>query len=80
MQSRVLLLACLLLAPVSTVAGERAEAGQPPILVKLHKQLTISLHKLDTDLSQAATQFASVRLPGREQSHKLRFSRWENAG
>ena len=64
MKSIVVFLACLLLVPVPIVAGGRAESGQPPILLKLHKQLTTSLHKLGTDLAQAATQLSALGLTG----------------
>ena len=64
MKSIVLLLTCLLLVPIPTVAGGRAESGQPPILVKLHQQLTASLHKLDTDLAQTATRLSALGLTG----------------
>ena len=64
MQSIVVFLTCLLLVPVPTVAGGRAESGQPPILVKLHQQFTASLHKLDTDLAQTATRLSALGLTG----------------
>jgi hypothetical protein len=62
MQNIVVFLACLLLVPLPVVAGGRAESGQPPILVKLHQQLTTALQKLDTDLAQAATQLSAAGL------------------
>ena len=62
MQSVVVFLACLLLVPLPLAAAGRAESGPPPILVTLHQQLTTALHKLDTDLAQAATQLAAVGL------------------
>src|SRR5262249_24093488 len=64
MQSIVLLLTCMLLIQVPTVARGRTASGQPPILVKLHGQLGTALHKLDTDLARAATQLATRGLTG----------------
>src|SRR5438477_9155325 len=62
MHSIVVFLACLLLVPLPLAAGGRAEPGQPPVLVKLHQQLTTALHKLDTDLAQAAAKLTAVGL------------------
>src|SRR5262249_9267715 len=63
MKRIIVCLACLLLAPLPVAAGERAKLGPPPILADLHQELTTALHKLDTDLAQAATQLAAVGLP-----------------
>lgn len=64
MQRLVVFLTCLLLVPVSTMAGGRAESGQPPLLVKLHQQLTTALRQLDAALAQAAAQLSAVGLTG----------------
>lgn len=64
MKSIVWLLTCLLLVPIPLVVEGRAESGQPPILVKLHQQLTTALRKLDADLAQAAAQLSALGLTG----------------
>ncbi len=64
MKSLFLFLTCTLLLPAHIVAGGQAESGRPPILATLQRQLTTALHKMDADLSQAATQLSAAGLTG----------------